>query len=53
LPALVNRWTDIFSGEAAILLAGGDAFRVQRLLEHPARIMPDLVFRGILRLARA
>jgi len=53
LPALVNRWTDIFTGETAILLAGGDAFRVQRLLEHPARIVPHLVFCGILRLARA
>ena len=50
LPALVNRWTDIFTGDADILLAGGDAARVQRLLERPARIVPDLVFRGILRL---
>ncbi len=53
LPALVNRWTEIFTGEADVLLAGGDAFRVQRLLERRARIVPDLVFRGILRLARA
>ena len=53
LPELVNRWTDIFTGDADILLAGGDAFRVQRLLERPARIVPDLVFRGILRLATA
>jgi len=53
LPALVNRWTEIFTGEADVLLAGGDAFRVQRLLERRARIVPDLVFRGILRLAWA
>jgi type III pantothenate kinase len=53
LPALVNRWTETFTGEATILLAGGDAFRVQRLLELRARIVPDLVFRGILRLASA
>lgn len=51
LPALVNRWTDIFTGEADILLAGGDAYRVQRLLDRRTRIVPDLVFRGILRLA--
>jgi type III pantothenate kinase len=51
LPALVNRWTDIFKGEAAILVTGGDAYRVQNLLEHSARIVPDLVFRGIFRLA--
>jgi len=53
LPALVNHWTEIFADEAAIVLSGGDAFRVQRLLEHRARIVPDLVFRGILRLATA
>ena len=53
LPALVNRWTEIFTGKADVFLAGGDAFRVQRLLERRARIVPDLVFRGILRLASA
>ncbi len=51
LPALVKRWTEIFTGQATILLAGGDAARAQRLIEYPARIVPDLVFRGILRLA--
>jgi type III pantothenate kinase len=51
LPALVNRWTEILDSKAEILLTGGDAFGVQRLLEKPARILPDLVFRGILRLA--
>ncbi|MCP4766736.1 MAG: type III pantothenate kinase [Gammaproteobacteria bacterium] len=50
LPALVNRWTEIFAGETTILLAGGDAFRVQRLLERRTSIVPDLVFHGILRL---
>ncbi len=53
LPALVNRWTESFTGESAILLAGGDAFRVQRLLGRRASIVPDLVFRGILRLVAA
>ncbi len=50
LPALVNRWMQLFENEAEVLLAGGDAPRVQRLLEQPCRIVPDLVFRGMLRL---
>jgi type III pantothenate kinase len=52
LPALVSRWMQMFDDEAGLLLAGGDAPRVQRLLEQPSRIVPDLVFRGMLRLAR-
>ena len=52
LPALVHRWMLLLADNAQILLAGGDAPRVQRLLERPARIVPDLVFRGMLRLAR-
>jgi type III pantothenate kinase len=51
LPALVNRWMQIFENGAELLLAGGDAPRLQGLLEQPARIVPDLVFRGMLRLA--
>ena len=51
LPALVSRWMQIFDNRAEVLLAGGDAARVQRLLRQPARIVPDLVFRGMLRLA--
>ena len=50
LPGLVNRWISYFENGATILLAGGDAVRVQRELEHPARIVPDLVFRGMIRL---
>lgn len=50
LPALVTRWMQIFENEAELLLAGGDAERVQRLLDPAARIVPDLVFRGMLRL---
>jgi len=52
LPALVSRWMQIFENEAGLLLTGGDAPRVQRLLQQPARIVPDLVFRGMLRLVR-
>jgi type III pantothenate kinase len=50
LPALVNRWIPLLDENPGILLAGGDAPRVQGLLEHPARIVPDLVFRGLRRL---
>mgnify|MGYP002634965015 CR=1 FL=1 len=60
---LVKRWLEgpLITGDVAVLrrqmsqtallLAGGDAPRVQRLLGRPARILPDLVFRGMLRLA--
>ena len=51
LPQLVNRWIQIFDDGATLLLAGGDAGRVQRVLDQPSRIVPDLVFRGIRRLA--
>ena len=50
LPALVNRWIPLLDENPGLLLAGGDAPRVQGLLEHPARIVPDLVFRGLQRL---
>ena len=51
LPGLVNRWTRYFDNEATILLTGGDAVEVQSLLQKPARIVPDLVFLGMARLA--
>ena len=50
LPALVSRWTQNFENTAELLLTGGDAARVQGLLEQRSRIVPDLVFRGMLRL---
>jgi type III pantothenate kinase len=50
LPILVNRWMSLLDDRAALLLAGGDAVRAQDLLDRPARIVPDLVFRGMLRL---
>lgn len=52
LPELVNRWIQIFDDDATVLLAGGDAGRVQRVLDQSSRIVPDLVFRGIRRLAQ-
>ncbi len=52
LPELVNRWIQLFDDETTLLLAGGDAERVQRVLDQPSRIVPDLVFRGIRRLAQ-
>ena len=50
LPALVKHWTTLFEDEPLLLLAGGDAARVQLLLDYPSRILPDLVFRGLRRL---
>ena len=52
LPELVNRWSQLFDNDATVLLAGGDAQRVQRVLEQATRVAPDLVFRGIRRLAQ-
>ena len=52
LPGLVNSWSQIFEDEATVLLAGGDAQRVQPVLDQASRIVPDLVFRGIRRLTR-
>ena len=50
LPELVERWTQACLDQPAILLAGGDAPRVQALLQLDSRIVPDLVFRGMRRL---
>lgn len=55
LPALVNRWIPLLQDDVTLLLAGGDAGRVQRLLAQKLfaqqmRIVPDLVFRGMRRL---
>ena len=52
LPGLVNRWSQLFDDDATLLLAGGDAQRVQRVLDQAGRIVPDLVFRGIRRLTQ-
>lgn len=52
LQQLVNRWRPMLNPKPEILLAGGDAARVQRELGAAARIMPDLVFRGLARLAQ-
>lgn len=53
LPELVNRWRKAYLPDASLLLTGGDAERVQQLLDLPARQLPDLVLRGIARMARA
>lgn len=50
---LVDRWIARLDGKATILLAGGDAYTVQRALKQSSRIVPDLVFRGMLRRAGA
>ena len=53
LSDLVNRWMTRLQHDPTILLAGGDAYRVQRELDQPTRIVPDLVFRGMQRMANA
>ena len=55
LPALVNRWIPLLQDDVTLLLAGGDAGRVERLLDQKLfgqkmHIVPDLVFRGMQRL---
>ena len=55
LPALVSRWIPLLQDDVMLLLAGGDAGRVQRLFDQKlfdqkVRIVPDLVFRGMRRL---
>ena len=52
LPRLVNRWISYLDNDATLLLAGGDAVRVQCALGQQSHIVPDLVFRGMHRLAR-
>ena len=44
---LVNRWSKILGQELDIVIAGGDAARVQKIINQPSRIMPDLVFEGM------
>ncbi len=53
LRELVTDWLPRLDPGAQILLAGGDAPRVQRELVRDARIVPDLVFLGMARLAGA
>jgi type III pantothenate kinase len=47
----VADWLPRLEPGAVILLTGGDAARVQRDLGRPARIVPELVFLGLARLA--
>ena len=51
LRELVSDWLPRLDPGATILLTGGDAARIQIALERPARIVPDLVFLGLARLA--
>ncbi len=53
LCSLVQRWQIHMAKNAPVLLAGGDAPLVARALDHPCRLVPDLVFRGMRRLASA
>ena len=53
LGSLVQRWQNHLANGAPVLLAGGDAPRVPHALDRPSRLVPDLVFRGMRRLAMA
>ena len=48
---LTQRWRERLANDASLLLAGGDAVLVQQALAQPVRLVPDLVFRGMRRLA--
>lgn len=50
IPELVNRWTQLLDDNVSILLTGGDAVQIERVLDRGGRIVPDLVFRGMRRL---
>ncbi len=50
---LLQRWQIHLAKDAPVLLTGGDAPRLLRALDHPLRLVPDLVFRGMRRLAVA
>lgn len=52
LRELVTGWIQYLDLNASVLLAGGDASRLQSALEQPGRIVPDLVFLGMSRLAK-
>jgi type III pantothenate kinase len=51
LRELVNDWMCHLDPNASLVLAGGDAPRLQSRLERPCRIVPDLVFLGMCKLA--
>jgi len=48
---LVTSWIQRLDQNASLLLAGGDAYRLQSELEPLGRIVPDLVFLGMCKLA--
>ncbi len=51
LRELMTGWIQHLDRNASVLLAGGDAPRLQSQLEQRGRIVPDLVFLGMSRLA--
>ena len=52
LVRLVDEWQQCFENESEILITGGDAGQIQDILGQGNRILPDLVFRGMYRLAQ-
>lgn len=53
LARLVDEWRRCFENETELLITGGDAGQIQRIMGLGNRILPDLVFRGMYRLVKA
>ncbi len=51
LVELIRKWSSLLDDSATLVLTGGDASRVQTNLSMPSQVSPDLVFRGMRRLA--
>lgn len=44
---LIDRWFDILSEDAVLILTGGDAYRIDRQSPRQTLLAPDLVFTGM------
>lgn len=50
LVELMSSWQNLLPGDPVVILAGGDANRVENRLSRPVIRIPDLVFRGMRRM---
>ena len=46
---LIERWFERLASDAVLVVTGGDANRIRRHRDHHFRVIPDLVFKGMLR----
>ena len=49
LGQLIKRWIRLLADNAVLIVSGGDAERVVKLVDYDYRLVPDLVFRGMRR----